>query len=301
MSKDKWKSKRTLTDADDPGNWTSNREKKSKLAIIEEMQELDAPEQTCNSGKPVQWNQEQDTQDIESKLSQPHPDTPGSAEINDHNVTSEPPTPPRKLNFMTPNGDPTSTPNAPSNPSTLTTTAPPRTETPTWATTILDVLKDLRLDLSSLKLELREIKRNLNKPQQENPNQPSFPATPPAPPLSQPRPSPLNAMDIDSPNFVLEETKDPPDYVEPPHSTFLHNCFKDRIGISPFQRTLTNITSYDRTHIATGFNRILPTYQGYFVELEYSDILCDNLSKLDNPDYGEESWQSPGLSVFCRT
>ena len=83
--------------------------------------------------------------------------------------------------------------------------------------------------------------------------------------------------------------------------TFSITVLKTRIGLSPFQRTLTTITSFDGTHIATAFNRIVPAYQGYFVKLEYSDILWANLTKLDNPDYGEESWHSPGLSVFCRT
>ena len=301
MSTDKKKSKRTLTDADDPGKWTSNSEKKSKLAIIEEIQELDAPDNTLTTVVPIEWNPELETPNLESKLSQPPSDTPGSIEINDHNVTCETSEPLPELSFMTPNRDPTPKPNVPSNSSTHSTTALPTTVTPTYAITILNVLKDLQLDISSLKLELREIKRNLNKSQPENPNKSSFPAMPPAPPLSQPKLSPSNEMEIDSHDPVPEETNDPSDYVEPPHSTFLHDCFKDRIGISPFQRTLTTITSFDGIHIATGFNRILPTYQGYFVELEYSDILWTNLNKLENPDYGEESWHSPGLSVFRHT
>ena len=300
MSTDKTQVKRSLADADNPGKWTTNSEKKSKLAVMKELQVAVEPEAHRNIPDTVPWSTEQETANLDHKLSQPPAETPGNTETNDSQRTHKPSTPGPETNYMTPPGPPPTSSNAPADTSTLSKTAPPTTVYHPWVPKIISALKDLQMEVSSLKLEVREMKYNLKKLQPKNQNQPLLLATPPAPTYSQPKPQPTNAMDIDSSNIVPDEEKNPSDCVAPPHTDFLHKCFRDRIGLSPYSRSLTTITSFDGTHIATGFNRILPTYQGYYVELEHADILWKNLNLIENPDYGEECWHSPGLAVIRR-
>ena len=53
--------------------------------------------------------------------------------------------------------------------------------------------------------------------------------------------------------------------------------------------------------VARGYNRILPTWQGYFIELEEDDIVEDHLTRDEYPSDGEESWTTPGVKVFKLT
>ena len=61
------------------------------------------------------------------------------------------------------------------------------------------------------------------------------------------------------------------------------------------------ITSFDGDNVATRYNRIVPTCQGYFIELEEKDIVKEYLEPKEFPEKGEESWWTPGLSVFRLT
>ena len=63
----------------------------------------------------------------------------------------------------------------------------------------------------------------------------------------------------------------------PEHADYLEDCFINRIGLSPNQRQEVNITAFDGVLVAKGFNRIVPTYQGYFIELEKKDIVTTRL------------------------
>ena len=63
-----------------------------------------------------------------------------------------------------------------------------------------------------------------------------------------------------------------------------------------------NVTSFDGVLVVKGYNRIVPTWQGYFVELEEEDILFGNhLEWNEQPAEGEESWHTPGLKIFSLT
>ena len=163
MSTDKKKVKRSLTDAGDSGEWTqwtSNSEKKSKVAVIQELDELDAPAPVSNTDEPIPWNTEQESKNLEWKQSQPPADTPGNAIIDDPKLTTNTSDPPVKNSYMTPSWLPTTSSKTAAVSSTHSTTAPPTNDTPTWAISILALLKDLRLDVSSLKQELCDIKQN---------------------------------------------------------------------------------------------------------------------------------------------
>ena len=89
--------------------------------------------------------------------------------------------------------------------------------------------------------------------------------------------------------------------LSPPHAQYLNECFVKRIGLQPDERTEVDITTFDEVHVAKGYNRILPTWQGYFIELDESDIIKDNLWWNESPEDGEESWICPGLKIFTLT
>ena len=88
-------------------------------------------------------------------------------------------------------------------------------------------------------------------------------------------------MDVDPPNnriiTIVADSKPklppkPRSTSTPPHANWLHEKFLERINLQPTERTEVNITTFDGVFIATGYNRILPMWQGYFIELEESDI-----------------------------
>ena len=117
-------------------------------------------------------------------------------------------------------------------------------------------------------------------------------------------------MDVDPPNnrIITNVAESQPKLLPqprststPPHANWLHEKFLDRINLQPTERTEVNITTFDGVFIAKGYNRILPTWQGYFIELEESDICWDDLLRNDFPADGEESWVSPGMKVFKLT
>ena len=55
---------------------------------------------------------------------------------------------------------------------------------------------------------------------------------------------------------------------------------------------------FDGELVAKAYNRIIPTYQGYFIELEENDIIWTYLQRDHFPAWGDDSWITPGLSVF---
>ena len=123
-------------------------------------------------------------------------------------------------------------------------------------------------------------------------------------------PQSTKEMDVDPPNnrimTIVADSQpklplQPRPTSTPPHANWLHKKFLERINLQPTERTEVNITTFDGVFIAKGYNRILPTWQGYFIELEESDICWDRLQRNDFPADGEESWILPGIKVFKLT
>ena len=75
----------------------------------------------------------------------------------------------------------------------------------------------------------------------------------------------------------------------PPHAEYLDDCFTNRIGLDPQTRTNVNITSFDNVLVAKGYTRIVPTWQGYFVELEKEDIIFGSLSPNKHPAWEKKA------------
>ena len=119
-------------------------------------------------------------------------------------------------------------------------------------------------------------------------------------------------MDIDQNNFETDQANSSPLHnlqsptssrlPQPPdHAKYMESCFRSRIGLDPLSRKDVHINSFHGVLIATGYNRVIITWQGYFVEMEKEDIIFDHLTRNAYPDDGEESWLSPGLKIFSLT
>ena len=87
----------------------------------------------------------------------------------------------------------------------------------------------------------------------------------------------------------------------PTHGKYLNDCSTRRIGLDPHTRVKVNITSFYGVLVAKGYNRIVPTWRGFFVELDEGDIRCGNLEWNEQPAEGEESWHTPVLKIFSLT
>ena len=81
----------------------------------------------------------------------------------------------------------------------------------------------------------------------------------------------------------------------------MESCFRTRIGLDPNSRVQVNISSFDGVLVAKGYNRILTTWQGFFVEMDRNDVVFAHLTPNEYPEDGDESWLSPGLKVFSLT
>ena len=68
-----------------------------------------------------------------------------------------------------------------------------------------------------------------------------------------------------------------------------NSCFLKRIGNPPYQRQEVTITSFDGINVATRYNIIVPTCQGYFTKLEEKDIVKEYLEPKEFPEKGEVS------------
>ena len=109
---------------------------------------------------------------------------------------------------------------------------------------------------------------------------------------------PENAPERLPPN---SRVPDQPQQTLPPHEEWLNGSFYDRIGLRPEERTEVDILTFDGVLVARGYNRILPTWQGFFVELEETDVMWKYLTRDNYPPDGEECWRSPGVQVFRLT
>ena len=169
---------------------------------------------------------------------------------------------------------------------------------PQWALNLLSTMNDIREEITAVRTDLlvlqSRIPRRLDYCQWK-------------PPCPQPEAMETEQTELDS--VLLNQEK--PDCqpleelytteTQPPHADYLDVCFINRIGLSPRSKQKVNITSFDGVIVAKGYNRIVPTWQGYFIEVEKDDLVTTYLEPNEFPADGEKSWLCPGLKVFSLT
>ena len=82
------------------------------------------------------------------------------------------------------------------------------------------------------------------------------------------------------------------------HFNYLERCWKEQIDLPLSQRQKRNIYSFQNALVATGYDKILLTWQGMFYEISESDIELDNLSVQTLAEAGVKKWVTEGVTVF---
>ena len=82
------------------------------------------------------------------------------------------------------------------------------------------------------------------------------------------------------------------------HFEYLKKCWDEQIGLPLSKPQKRNIYSYKNALVATGYEKILVTWQGMFYEVSEMDIELDNLTRAHSQEYGVEKWVAEGVTVF---
>ena len=82
------------------------------------------------------------------------------------------------------------------------------------------------------------------------------------------------------------------------HFEYLKKCWNEQIELPLSQPQKRNIYSYKNALVATGYEKILVTWQGMFYEVSDMDIELGNLSRAHSQDYGVQKWVAEGVTVF---
>ena len=82
------------------------------------------------------------------------------------------------------------------------------------------------------------------------------------------------------------------------HFEYLKNCWNQQIELPLLQPQKRNIYSFKNALVATGYEKILVTWQGMFYEVSDRDIELGNLSIAHSQNYGMQKWVAEGVTVF---
>ena len=164
-----------------------------------------------------------------------------------------------------------------------------------WVQQLFSMLKGIKDDITTLRNDISTLQNRLNFTSNKDSNHFSNVHLPDT------APNPKDSMDFDIHEPTEPDAPNDSQLLLPPHASFLHKCFQHRIGLQPTKRNEVSITTFDGVLIAKGFNRIVPTWQGYYIELEHNDVVWASLKLNQSSALGEESWTSPGLTVFTLT
>ena len=82
------------------------------------------------------------------------------------------------------------------------------------------------------------------------------------------------------------------------HFDYLRKCWHEQIDLPLLQRQKKNIWSFKNALIATGYDRVVLTWQGMFYEVSEEDIAPGNLIKKGATDAGVSKWVSEVVTVF---
>ena len=81
------------------------------------------------------------------------------------------------------------------------------------------------------------------------------------------------------------------------HFDYLRKCWYDQIGLPLLGHQKNNIWSFKNALVATGYDRVVLTWQGMFYEVSRADIELGNLLQKQT-DPGVSKWVSEGVTVF---
>ena len=82
------------------------------------------------------------------------------------------------------------------------------------------------------------------------------------------------------------------------HFEYLKKSWNEQIELPLTKPQKRNIYSYKNALVATGYEKILVTWQGMFYEVSDMDIELENLTRANSQEYGLEKWVTEGVTVF---
>ena len=82
------------------------------------------------------------------------------------------------------------------------------------------------------------------------------------------------------------------------HFSYLRKCWYDQIDLPLLEHQKRNIYSFKNALVATGYDRIVLTWQGMFYEVSEADIELGHLLKKQVTDIGVSKWVTEGVTVF---
>ena len=122
-----------------------------------------------------------------------------------------------------------------------------------WVQQLFSMLNGIKDDITTLRNDISTLQNRLNFTSNKDSNH--FSNTH----LSDTAPNPKDSMDFDIHEPTESDAPNNSQLLLPPHASFLHKCFQDKIGLQPTKRNEVNITTFDGVLTAKGFNRIVPT------------------------------------------
>ena len=84
----------------------------------------------------------------------------------------------------------------------------------------------------------------------------------------------------------------------PVHEAFLKKCFRDEFRLSTSKAQRKDILSFQGALVATGYERVVVTFQGMYYEIHKNDIVFKSLEEKPSFDGSVKKWVTPGVTVF---
>ena len=95
------------------------------------------------------------------------------------------------------------------------------------------------------------------------------------------------------------DNKEAPGLKDPEnHFGYLRQCWHDQINLPLSGHQKKNIWSFKHALVATGYDRVVLTWQGMFYEVSEADIELGNLLPKQTTGAGVRKWVSEGVTVF---
>ena len=99
-------------------------------------------------------------------------------------------------------------------------------------------------------------------------------------------------------NRTDERTISSKDFNSADHFNYLKMCWNEQIDLPSSSRLKKDIYSFKNSLVATGYDKIVFTWQGVFYEVSEDDIKLRNLLKKNLTESGVSKWVTEGVTVF---
>ena len=86
-----------------------------------------------------------------------------------------------------------------------------------------------------------------------------------------------------------------------PHSRYLQDCFRRQLRLPLEGPVRVDIYSYQDKRVATGYQRVITTWQGMYFELRYRDVDWGQVAPRNPTMDGVNRWTTDGVTIYQPT